>query len=502
MAVNRILRTSLASDNSLNLKDGCYALLLAFTHSAVSIFYTLGMGISITADPKRNTWDWFWQSVPVDLLKTDLLHSIWYLHAQPPLYNLFLGVLVKLFSPYHLQILHAINILLGALLSGMLYIIIVQLLPNRLLAFGLAFVLAMNPSLFLFEAYILYSLICAFLVVLNIFCLYWHYTTKSTLALYCFIGSLNMLILTRSLYHVLLLSVALTLILFLTNPSNRKRTLIIGSAICIIAFGWCIKNYFLYGFFGTSSWYGMGLWKIASHRYNADELKSLVNDGLLDPMVVEKEAFEEPSEYRPYGFDKSSNISALSRDNYNNVNIPDVSRVYGSNASRLIIQQPLRYVRSVYGAYLIFCKPSSQFKHLPLNAVKIKHHKAFYSVILQGRFLMSRGKIDHGSFLFFLLPIALALYTLQLFFRVRARESLGTFIRNDAIMFWCFILIVYTTFLSCSVEYGEQDRFKFDIEQIMWVFMPVVFLRCIAWLNRAKGNIVTPVTRLMLSLKR
>jgi hypothetical protein len=286
--------------------------------------------------------------------------------------------------------------------------------------------------------------------------------------------------------------VALILVLFLTNPGNRKRTLFIGSAICIVTVGWCIKNYFLYGFFGTSSWYGMGLWRIASRASNADELKKLADAGFLDPMVVEKNAFEKPSEYRPYGFNKSSNISVLSRNNYNNVNIPDISRIYSNNASRLIIQQPLRYGRSICEAYLGFCKPSSQFKHLPLNAVKIKYHVAIYSAILQGRLLMSQGKIDYGSFLFFLLPFALALYALQLFFRGRACESLGSLIRNDGTMFWCFILIVYTTLVSCSFEYGEQDRFKFDIEQIVWVFIPIVFIKHIAIL----------LTRLMLSRKR
>ena len=460
-----------------NVKDGHYALLLGCIHFVVAVFDVLVRGVSIVIDPQRSTWDWFWQSVPVELLRTDLLRSIWNLHAQPPLYNLFIGVLVKLFFPNHLPVLHATNILLGTLLSGMIYMIIVQLLPHRLLAFGLALIIAMSPSIFLYEAYMLYSLLCAFLVVLNVFCLSWYNTTKSTGALYGFIGSLTILVLTRSLYYVLFLLVALIFISFLIKPENRRRALIISSVICAIAFGWCIKNYLTYGFFGTSSWYGMGLWNIAAYGYTHDELRSLADDGVLDPMVVAVGSFSVPSMYQPYGFNKSSSEDLLSKDDMRNVNIPDISRVYGNNANRLIMQQPLRYAQSVYEAYRIFCRPSSRFKHLPFNLAKIEPHEAFYAVILQGRTLMSQGATDYGSFLFFLLPTALMVYMIQLLLRLKAGDSPGAIIRSDAIMVWCFFLIAYVTLLACAAEFGEQDRFKFDVEQIMWIFIPVVFFR-------------------------
>jgi hypothetical protein len=35
-----------------------------------------------------------WQLVDPDLLRTRLLESLFYLHGQPPLFNLYLGVLL------------------------------------------------------------------------------------------------------------------------------------------------------------------------------------------------------------------------------------------------------------------------------------------------------------------------------------------------------------------------------------------------------------------------
>lgn len=489
-AIGRILRLPEAPPRPFDRADGYNALLVASAHLLMSIFYVAVIGISITADPEHCTWDWFWQSVPVALLRTDLMRSIWFLHSQPPLYNLLGGVLAKVFSTHQLQALHAGNILLGSVLSGMLYLIIVQLIPSRKIALGFAFVLAMNPSLYLYEAYTLYDLLSAFLVVLSVFCLSWHRAAKSTAALYCFLASFNVLILTRSVYQAVLLPIALILAVVLAEPDKRKRVLVIGSAICMLSLGWCGKNYAMFGFFGTSSWSGLGLWRIASRGYSASELEGLSDRGLLDRMVVERKPFMKPSAYRRYGFDKSSNIAVLSRDDLNNINVPDISREYGKNAVRLILNRPGRYVRSVYLAYLIFCRPSSRFGHVQIrfNANKIRFHEGFYSDVLQGRSLMSRGKTYYGSFLFFLLPCALALYGLQLLLRIRAHRSLGSLIQDDAVMLWCSVLIIYTTLTSCLTVYTEQERYKFLIEQIVWIFIPVVLLRGTAWLNRANAG--------------
>lgn len=38
----------------------------------------------------------FWQYLDVNLLRSRLLESLWYLHSQPPLYNLYLGLVLKL----------------------------------------------------------------------------------------------------------------------------------------------------------------------------------------------------------------------------------------------------------------------------------------------------------------------------------------------------------------------------------------------------------------------
>ncbi len=462
--------------------DAVLAGSILLLHLAVATICIKVLGVTILADPLRNTWDWFWQTLPLDALRTDLWRSLWFLHAQPPAFNLYGGILAKLFHPYHLEALHTINVLLGGLLSALIYLMAVHFTSRRSVAVVWAVILSLNPSLYLYEAYILYTLISAFLVVLNVSCVLWHEQTRSEAALYCFVGSLNLLILTRSVYHVMLIPVALVFVWLISERSGRARKILICTAICFLSLSWYVKNYALFGFFGASSWSGMGLWKIASADYSPEELQELSTAGVIEPMVVERLIFQPPSEYEVYGFRQRSQIAVLSNDDYNNINIPSVSAEYGRNAVRLISKHPWRYMRSVWQAYKWYCKPSSRFKHLPLNAERIEYHEKLYADFLQGAVVMSKGRIDYGSFLFFLLPIALVLYLVQLLVcHVRSGRAFREIVRNDSLLFWCFVIISYTTVVVCTMEYGENDRFKFLVEQLIWLFIPVVLSRIKWW---------------------
>ena len=53
------------------------------------------------------------QIIDPRLLKTDLIRSIVYLHSQPPLFNLFLGIVLKLFANSFAFIFYVSYLLLG-----------------------------------------------------------------------------------------------------------------------------------------------------------------------------------------------------------------------------------------------------------------------------------------------------------------------------------------------------------------------------------------------------
>jgi len=107
----------------------------------------------------------------MDALRFNSAESIWDLHSQPPLFNLYGAFFGRLFHPDHLWYMHYSDMVLGSLLSGMMWFIALEFSGSRPLAFVTALALSLNPALVLYEAYPLYTLLAAFLLVLTLFCL-------------------------------------------------------------------------------------------------------------------------------------------------------------------------------------------------------------------------------------------------------------------------------------------------------------------------------------------
>ncbi|HEO69740.1 MAG TPA: glycosyltransferase, partial [Candidatus Hydrogenedentes bacterium] len=429
-------------------------------------------------------WDLSWHLMPLDLLRDHLLATLWDLHAQPPLYNLWCGVFIKLFEPHHIEAMHYPQIILGALICGMVYGCLRRLLRGRRVAFWLAFLLALNPALFLFEANLGYDLLSAFWVVLAVYCVARFQDAEDLRWLAGFILTLNLLILTRSMFHLALLVVSIPFVCVLARPRWR-RMLVLALAISLLAFGWYTKNLARFGFFGASSWAGQNLWTNVSANYNREDLQRFIDDGVLDRTVLDVLVWNRPETYRPYGFDRHSDAETLARNNYNNVNVIAISRMYQRNALRLICHRPLHYAINVARAYRIYCLPTSRTKYVQRNADKIRLHEAIASQIIQGQYftgLLGRlsGKDPFLSFWFFLIPIGVAGYAVTAWRR-------RVFLRDDAVMAGIALLIMYTTSVACMCDYGENGRFRFAVEPLLCVFILVLVAR--AWRYAAGGRV-------------
>ena len=473
-------------------------------HIIIAIYYKNVAGISIQSGIYPGityTWDDFWQTIPLDLLKNNLLESIWYLHAQPPLYNLYGAVFAKICYPYHLECLHYTNIILGAILLVMLYWILLYLVQNKLISFVAALLFALYPSLFLYEAFMIYTLFASFLVALSVFCLVLFQLKKQAAYLYLFILCLNLLILTRGVFHPIMLLAAIPLVTVLAGSmpnnvfketpaassgrqgfiaSNKQwlKVLVVSLLISLLSLGWYGKNYVQYGFFGSSSWAGLNLWRIATHNYGESELKELVKEGILDEMVVNIEVFSPLEKYAGYGFNRESDIDLLSRPNLDNINVVGISNQYLANALVLIWLDPWRYLTGVKDAYRVYsCHSSARHFFVKVNASQIPAHVAV-SETATGFWLGDEPVFTMSicSLFYLLLPASILIYVL-LFIKkcgVMPQKKWIQCIRAEAVMRYMAFIITYTTLISSLFEIGENERFKFMIEPLFWIFLVVL----------------------------
>jgi hypothetical protein len=67
------------------------------------------LGVRFDARPILN----FFQFIDPELLKHRLLESMYYLHVQPPGFNLYTGIVLKLFPDAYPTVFHAIHLALG-----------------------------------------------------------------------------------------------------------------------------------------------------------------------------------------------------------------------------------------------------------------------------------------------------------------------------------------------------------------------------------------------------
>src|SRR5216684_6256511 len=82
-------------------------ILFAFALSRV-LYYAAG--VRFDARPI----DHFFQFLDPELLKHRLLESLLYLHVQPPGFNLYVALILKLFPAHYAEAFHVVHLTLGA----------------------------------------------------------------------------------------------------------------------------------------------------------------------------------------------------------------------------------------------------------------------------------------------------------------------------------------------------------------------------------------------------
>lgn len=339
-------------------------------HLATGLYLRYIRGVSITADPLLNRWDAFWQTIPMHLLKEDFFSTLLHYHAQPPLLNVYGLIMRRLFGSAQLSATHNFQIILGALMSAMIYSILRHLTAKPRLSFAVAVLMAFSPALFLYEAFILYTLTAGFQVVLFVYMLVKFKETGRIHYLYGFILVLTILMLNRAPFHLVLLIPFIGIGSILARQ-QWKRFMAVALVLSIVPFAWYTKNHVMFGFFGTSSWLGSNLWRIATANYSKADLREFQAQGIIEEAAVERNYFDSPSEFEAYGFDQTSPYLALSLDNYNNINMIGISQMHQRNAQALIAHDPVHYLLNVREAYSFFCKPSFFTRPLRTNASQI-----------------------------------------------------------------------------------------------------------------------------------
>ncbi len=227
-----------------------------------------------------------WQLIPYEILRADPIRSVWYLHIQPPLWNLVIGAIGR-WSPLpdalSLQLLQAA---FGIAIAAMLAVILVRLRCRPWLAVALALGASVNPEVMRNAFEPTYELATACGLVAVVWALTWA-TRRPGRALVGVGVFTTAVIMTRSLYHPAWAVVVVALTAWALRRRVGRRQVLAALAVPILAAGaWMGKNEVLFGRATMSSWFGMNLQRAVIPVLPLAEKEQLHAEGKISDVAM------------------------------------------------------------------------------------------------------------------------------------------------------------------------------------------------------------------------
>src|SRR5688500_15515306 len=134
------------------------AIALVFAASRAAAY---AAGVRFDASPLT----WYWQYIDPPLLETRLLESVFYSHAQPPLFNLLLGVTLELPAGAFGAAMHAQFLAMGLIAAFGLFLLLTSLRVPARAGVALTCLFTVLPATILYENWLFYEYLTMTLLV-------------------------------------------------------------------------------------------------------------------------------------------------------------------------------------------------------------------------------------------------------------------------------------------------------------------------------------------------
>ena len=452
------------------------ALLLGF---ALSRLIAAARDIRFDTYPLGN----FWQYVDPPLLRDRLLESVWYLHSQPPLFNLLLGAVLKLpFDPAVIfaTLYHAV----GFGLALAMYALMVRLGAARWTAAGATLLFIVSPPAlyfehFLFSEYPTMLLLCGAALALHRFLAIGRRRDG-----WVAFGLMAVVVFTRSLFQLPWLLAVIAWLAVRAAPARRRALAVAAGPALVLTAALYLKNLLLFGTLSTSSWFGMNLMSEVDFAWPPSERRAMVERGEVGP-IFSVPAFSRVTEYRGVvTLPPARGIPVLDlestengRPNYNHVVYAMVAPLYARDALHVLAGTPAHYVHALAAAASLFFRPASDYEYFKGFRHRIPAWDALYRFGLYGQFTAAGPGVpgsagfplavsapNIGWFILLAMPLLLWLGVRRL--RVAAR------IGDDAAagtLAFIIATVVYLVLVGTMLSIGENQRYRFMTEPFLFI---------------------------------
>lgn len=424
-----------------------------------------------------------WHFIDIHLLETDLWRSMFYLHTQPPLLNLFTGLGLQLFpSTYH-NVFNLFFLLTGLTLSISIYLLGIRLGFPRYLSLIIAVGFSISPATVVYENWYSYAYPLTTLLTLSAVFLARFLENRRPVDGLLFSLLLAAMALTWSLFHLIWL-VGCFSIAWLGLRGNRRKAFWLLPALLLVI-SWYAKNQVLYDSFSASTWGGLNLFKIVTYEIPGEARKRWIKQGKVSELALVP-PFRSPEVYLKYFPDTPlTGIPLLDehytfngyRNQHHRVYVPAGER-YWKDSFRLIALAPYSYLHSIQRSSYIFFHSATDYKQvtgirLPVNEMDTLWNRVFYGQWQKDESLAERAErfspanLAWSIFIGFLIAIVGGCACL---WYLRARLDPSCF----ALLVFLLWNLLYVSAIAVTMDIGENNRFRYTIDPLallMFVFV-------------------------------
>jgi len=452
--------------------------------------FAFGAGVEFDA----STLPWFWQYLDPALLRDDALRSLYYLHSQPPLYNAGLAAALKLGGAEPVWVFRCGHLLLGALLHASIYWVLSGLSVRSWLAASAAIAFAFSPASILYENWLFYSFPVATLLIAATAALLRAARRSFPMRDMAIVfGLLAAVALTRSLFHLLWLALAVAGIAAAAGV-ERRHVLLAAAAPLLLVLALYAKNGLAFGSFSASSWLGMNMARVVVSPVPMEERAALVREGrisevsLVSPFAPLKR-YPKPLR-RPASMDDpaaphhpalEAQRKSTKAHNLNHVAYLDISRLYASDALTLLADSPGRYFDTLATGWLIFGLSPAEYWFLEPNRSRIAGWDRLWSAFVYGvpaAWSSAGTKVDRKdrsdvAFRIGYLWMLLAIAALGLAIHRGVRDLLdegGDRARGICLLFMASN-VLWVAIVGNALDYRENNRIRFVVEPMIVVMI-------------------------------
>jgi hypothetical protein len=456
----------------------------------------------------------YYQFIDPELLKHRLIESMYYLHVQPPGWNLYAGAVLKLFPQSYPIALHIVHLLLGLAICWLIFYLMRALGVSRWIAFSLAAWFTVSPGTVLFENFMLYEYIVCFLLVAAAAALWRCATPGSFQSLLLFFVVLLALVFMRNFFHLIYVLAILAALIYLSK-GVRQRILLAAALPVLVVVGLYTKNWILFGSFSGSTWLGMNMDTITAHQLTSREARDLMGRGVISP--VSTLDLGSPIElYQPYirmpartGIPVLDDcVTSTGATNFNCLAFLQVQRAYTRDGLALLRNYPIVYLRSLEAAWFSYFLPAGDFPFFDLNRPRIRALDRAWNIVFFGQFqdagdrkelrrLAAQGSavslvLHTGIFLMIGFP-ALWIWGITYLVRGVRRDTID---RSSAILIGFLLFnIGYLTAVANLLSSFENNRYRFPFDAFYLVLLGVALehlsLRRYGTATAANGVVAT-----------